>query len=64
MENLNQGGFKAQSRARKAPAEGWTNFEPVLQSVQGKLGLDWTFYYECIEAITKAFVDKQDAAPW
>jgi hypothetical protein len=41
-----------------------TNFDPLLQDIRTSLGENYVFYKECIVAISRAAVRRQDASAW
>lgn len=41
-----------------------TNFEPLLQDIRSKLGLDWEFYQDFLEGAIRSIDCGQDISAW
>lgn len=41
-----------------------SNFDPVLIDIRKKLGANWVYYEECLEAIINASARHEDTSAW
>lgn len=41
-----------------------SNFDPLLKDIRSKLGSNWTFYQECLDAIVQTASHNQDTIAW